>query len=286
MIAIPRFDWISVSFDTEPLDIPDKANTPTMTLTHSPFPAALVGAIAPGGWEPTRGLPFYSRSYRARSKDTYLHVDNVSDGSCLLQVTGRNRAILGSPLMWDALAEAGRVTRLDVAWDIVPAPLEAQQLYQDLRDELRAFGVYHRVDVSATGSTLYIGHRRSRRMVRIYDKPAEETGLPEDSLRVEMQLNNRAARSWGQFIINGPRAYVPLVLEAVPMLRDTEVGEAIADSVDGDLVPLRVPADDQPSAHHSWWHKQVISGWRNWYAERPEDALKGLERLQVVADNS
>lgn len=170
--------------------------------------ALAAGLFAPANVEPHP--PLYGYRNGVRNKDSgAVHLSNPHHeamGNCV-QCGGAAllalETITGAP-SWKALIEAGvepcKVTRIDIAIDVLGSPIGAGQVLKALEQGLAKtrFKAWRRIKGGGddTGDTLYIGGRESTRQIRIYDKAAEQ-GLALNWWRFEMQFTEeRAAQVW------------------------------------------------------------------------------------------
>jgi DNA relaxase NicK len=88
----------------------------------------------------------------------------------------------------------GKVTRLDLAVDVMGSDEKVSNIYNLLRAEPKRYKAQKVTLMDGTsGSTVYVGSRASEKMVRIYDKGAER-GTGQKWLRFEVELKGGAAR--------------------------------------------------------------------------------------------
>lgn len=180
------------------------------SIYHDPSVSRILasGLFAPANVEPHVSL--YGYRHCVRNVDCgALHLSNPHDermGNCV-QFGGAAllalETITGIP-SWKALVEAGiepcRVTRCDVAIDVMDSPISAGHVLRALEQGLQRsrFKSWRIIKGggSENGTTLYVGGRESTRQIRIYDKGAEQ-GLALNWWRFEMQFTQeRAAEVW------------------------------------------------------------------------------------------
>lgn len=101
-------------------------------------------------------------------------------------------------LLHDTVAAGNRVTRLDLAIDIMAGdPLDVWVAAG--RGEVLTTLRKRTMVTSDTGITVYLGSRSSDRFVRVYDK-AGQLGLPGPWVRVELELKGDAANGIARFL--------------------------------------------------------------------------------------
>jgi len=183
--------------------------------------AAVQATIWPGEWvERPRGGMGYRRSWAAR--DAVAFTDGQPGMGVHVRISGRALAELsvGFPRMvnwWNyTQAAAGRLTRLDVAWDDIAEDGPGLLYIGRMRRELEADHAVMRARTSGprwrrraggeevVGETLYIGRWGGHTFIRVYDKRAEQlaklgpddpkrAALPAHWIRVEMEMRHEAA---------------------------------------------------------------------------------------------
>lgn len=96
----------------------------------------------------------------------------------------------------------GKITRLDVAFDIMDPEFTITELHKSLTSgtyngTIRKWSHIHSAD---NGETLYLGARSSEKFVRVYNKAAETGARGLTWIRVEVELKDRFARAAAQFL--------------------------------------------------------------------------------------
>jgi DNA relaxase NicK len=98
------------------------------------------------------------------------------------------------------LSLGAKVSRLDLASDLVGKHINLEEWYQKVRNgDAVTNARRHRLVQSESGSTLYIGSRSSERFLRIYDKAGQE-GVDMDWFRAELELKGGAAKGVARYL--------------------------------------------------------------------------------------
>lgn len=185
----------------------------------------------PGDWtsekkEMKRGMLNYDVGVKYRDgrielcsstrPDMQNHI--IFDGQCI-DFLCRTHGIISTDIL--GLMANGKPSRIDLAVDIKHGTLPIEQMassFEDGRAEtLVKQGLYIR-GVGIDGETFYIGSKKAKRRVRVYDKAAESGMVDFEWTRVEMQLRHgMAVRSFWRLIkSDNPVAEIPrLILDFV-----------------------------------------------------------------------
>lgn len=157
--------------------------------------------ILGGEWKDTKGGLGYSRGRRHASGATILW-DGTEDMGVHLVLNSDALAYF-SEWITELDLEQWQCSRIDIAVDVSDVTVsEVIDLGEGIVSRSR-----ERVEVRnlrGRGHTLYIGSPKGRKMVRVYDKAAED-GLPEGVTltRIEVQLRDEYARAAWAHIIGG-----------------------------------------------------------------------------------
>ncbi|MGL4234382.1 MAG: replication initiation factor domain-containing protein [Casimicrobium sp.] len=196
-----KIDWLSVTATWR-------------ALTDLGFALGFVDAGAHGAAR-QKGRYGYNASYQFASGFTILFNEGVTAGAkCHAQISGKLLDVaraggLDDDDIIDLVTREGyHLTRVDVALDVVGCPhsllsLGSNEIYTDSSNNVgRPLRKTHIKDVSGGGETIYIGSRQSDRMMRCYDKGAEQKQEPGEWLRFEIEFKGAradwAARAWQQ----------------------------------------------------------------------------------------
>lgn len=99
--------------------------------------------------------------------------------------------------------EDSRITRIDLAFDLLDTGFNIQQRYNELKSgNVKCSTSRANLVVGLDGGqTLYVGSRQSDKFLRIYDKAAEMS-IPGDWVRVELEVKGDTARALGTQLVN------------------------------------------------------------------------------------
>jgi len=164
---ITKIDWISFSFEVKPTEIDDErvslaAARRGLERLHPDLPEFLA---FDEGFEAGNGRAPYRTSWLHASEGYKLFTNPVTPHA-LIEISGRGCDFLadGQSLRYLLETAAHRITRLDIAQDILcdtdPLSFTNQRLGGRFKSHSQA--------VSSSGSTSYIGSRKSDRYCRVY----------------------------------------------------------------------------------------------------------------------
>jgi len=172
-------DWINVTIP----GIPDDLAHAIRGLSEIGMPENMLEGL-------THGLVFKPFTDSYSNQNLRLLWNKGQDWSSL-QITGTGCKLLPVSFLHDW---CDRVTRCDVAWDGL---LHHPSHYAELNADARTKSYY----TSDTGSTLYIGSRKSDSFVRIYqyNEPHERAGIT----RCEAEFKRKNASSVSRAVLDG-----------------------------------------------------------------------------------
>lgn len=179
--------------------------------------------------------------------------------------TTLNTPIRQNRLVQLASAHGWNCSRLDFAVDILNSVYTVGQFYADWK---KAHENNRQKTVSLiegqSGSTVYLGSRTSERMVRFYDKGAEQN-VPFSWLRMEMEFKGEAAaRALDAAQYRIANLIAPLAqfvdVAGVPLL--DAVWLSAPDDAAGGYWPLKVAPPRE-----RWFNTDVLSALRKWAVE-------------------
>jgi DNA relaxase NicK len=191
-------DWLTVTFPPDEITsiYGDKVNDPSY------------GRIIAGSISGSRGR-FVARGGTHGYAVAYEQIDGVVVAwNRPLQSNGLYISYPGAALEhmdWLSfldrlLALGARVSRLDLASDLVGKHINLEEWYQKVRNgDAVTNARRHRLVQSESGATLYIGSRSSERFLRIYDKAGQE-GVDMDWFRAELELKGGAAKGVARYL--------------------------------------------------------------------------------------
>lgn len=153
--------------------------------------------------QPTKGAGAYRYAFAEQwsSLTVYVSTDIEKQGVMVHMPGGFNDDLMSrSTLLAVALDHEWHVTRLDIAVDLFNTGIKPEFVHY-------LYSMYHpraprntSLIVGQGGSTFYLGSRQSEKMIRVYDKGAEQK-KDVDWLRVEMEYKGAAAVSAAMFAL-------------------------------------------------------------------------------------
>jgi DNA relaxase NicK len=181
-------DWISVTFKNSISDTAVRAQTSF--------------GFKPKAW--TIGTPKFGYAHMMQHPFGHVIMSNPGrpDMGVHLSFSGRSlRAIAEgghtalSMLEW-ALREGGKITRLDLAVDLLDIPVDIPMLAdcERVKDAPGSARKWSLVRGGDGGCTAYIGSRQSDKFMRIYDKAAETKQHDRAWTRFELEIKGDAAK--------------------------------------------------------------------------------------------
>lgn len=191
------------------------------------------------GWELENGIRILTNYDRPEMGH---HV--IMSGKALSKLTAAGVDLFG--LLDDVMKIGGRIRRLDLALDIHDSGANVSEFVEAFRAKSAVTAVrsFHEVKGlnEEDGHTAYFGSRTSEKMVRIYDKAAEQGLLPFSWLRVEAELKGDRAHGTAGHLVGVPEKQRTRAIHGViQTIIDFPTVSAWADALDGleiDLAPV------------------------------------------------
>jgi hypothetical protein len=185
-------DWLSLVFDASWMNLPpgtqptDKeAEIASYILTHL------------GAWKACKPRWGYLQAWRdaLTGAVTQYHAGRPDMGLNVIY-PGKSLSLLNwRDVLRHSLEKEGRPTRIDLTVDVRNPEFDLPYLYDHVvGGEIISSARNHRYITSSGGDTLYVGSRTSEKMLRVYDKGAEQGGQPGVWFRVELEMKGNAAR--------------------------------------------------------------------------------------------
>jgi len=169
------------------------------------------------------------------------------------------------------------VTRIDVSIDIHDSECKVTQFYDEYRAGHTGRKYVTSLVEGTTGATFYIGSRTSEKMVRIYDKAAEQ-GKEGDWIRFELECKGDTARSAIKSLYRGDYGVFAGVIASIYSVPASALNRLFAGViVEGEIKPEKNIGDGL-----GWWVKSVapaLSKLKRENSERYEIVLS------ILADN-
>jgi hypothetical protein len=209
-----------------------------------------------GGWAEAPGRNGYM--YRLVSADREGLEVQMCDGSDRqgVHVVWTGRALSDVNLedrLKFANLSTGKVTRLDIALDVAEK-LDFRAFYEagkagKLSKKAKACKIIEQDE----GCTVYIGSRTSGKMLRVYDKQAEQ-GTREEWTRLELECKGDDAQAISFYLCNEGLHNIPAIIRAFCDWPGDERWAAIFDAIPKIGVPKREKVTDRDK----WLREQVM----------------------------
>ena len=156
-------------------------------------------------------------------------------------------------------------TRVDVAIDIKNAGTTVIHFYDQYRKGHAGRKYVTSFVEGTTGATFYIGSRTSEKMVRIYDKAAEQ-GESGDWVRFELECKGDAAISALKSLYKADYGVFAGVIASMYAVPDSTLNSLFRDIIiPGDIKPEKPISDGL-----GWWVKSVIPALSKLHREMPD----------------
>lgn len=171
-----------------------------------------------------------------------------------------------------------RLTRIDVAFDLMNSGIEIEQVYNLYKlTPHRGRKLFTDFKDGITGETFYIGSRHSAYCVRLYNKGKEQR-LADDWKRFEIELKEYAAQHWAEIIAYDP-AQIEVECRRMLDLPGSAVDVLLASQADG-VERERAKTPYTAPQTEIWWRDTVMPSFRKLVHSDRELAQRLLEGLQ------
>lgn len=282
MSYLPKIDYLTLT------KIP--VRHPTKTQTISRFGAEAIacdvvidligecGKMLVG--KPKRFYPFvFTESVTGAT----VHIsDEIMTQGVMLVFSGETLARIEDRkfLLERAMLQGWKVTRIDLAVDVIGEGLTVEEVASEYEkangaNKKRTWSRFH----SPTGETLYIGSRKSARMMRLYDKGMQQKSSL-DWKRFEIEYKEYAAPIAAERFLLDERFIFSEVLD---MLKtpDTNTHANFAELAQG-YEPEGIAAPKTVSKRCLWFKTQVMSAFERIVLDDPLEALECLAGIEEV----
>jgi DNA relaxase NicK len=210
-------------------------------------------------FEEVKPRPFYSWCLKDPVTGVRINVStDLAGQGWLVEVPGRaNYSGVNMLRILDwAVKNQRNITRLDVAVDLFDSGLSVEKeadLHRRTVEE-KGSGTAALI-ISETGSTAYFGSRSSLKMMRFYDKAAEQRAQM-DWKRAELETKAETAMAVARSLLNGTEKTYALMRDMVKS-EDSELRSALA-KLAGEALPVRTTKIKARPKRGIWLRDQVL----------------------------
>lgn len=276
-----HLDWLSVTFSRD-VDVTDL------------LPPSLAGY---GFGQPNPGTLGYRIMVRNELGATLLLEGTERMGQHLILPAStldeiRERQVSDQSLLRHLRAKEGRLSRLDVAVDILGSSLTRDTLvtaYEKGECKTLARAAIVIKDLHTPEGTFYIGKRSSDRFFRAYDKGAQ-LGISEAWLRLELECKRVVSRALGETMVNNDNTRA-VINKAISQFADfptvPDYGLALADR--NATIP---PIPRKMTNTMRWLIEQVAPAAARYDLEHPGDnvqttfiAIWNMRKRELTGDD-
>lgn len=177
----------------------------TSDIVTLPTPGMYAYAAHKAGWTADKARNGYRVAYRNENGASVSWNEDRPDMRVLTQYSGKalehyiDDGVEPIRIANFHAQQGARLTRIDLAIDIHDKFVDIPELYKMLNDgrAKSASTKYNLIVGSDGGSTLYVGSRQSDKMLRAYDKAAEQA-VPGFWYRFELEIKNDVANEIGK----------------------------------------------------------------------------------------
>lgn len=217
---------------------------------------------------------FYDYAFRDKNTGVVLNIAEGGNNKGLLIVySGKSlsRGQKGERVIQSLLGLNYKITRLDVAFDVIDSGYDTMAIADKYEREVGVRGKNtYSVISSAHGSTLYVGSRRSPKMVRVYDK-GKETKTDLDWLRLEIEFKQYAADQMAVQCFDDMRS-AEIELQGILNCQDHPVLVALNNYCKGGMVAeIKRPVPNSDRA--AWLINQVLPAFKTMFRDEPINAV-------------
>ena len=223
----------------------------------------------------TSGMVVY-----ASSESDALGVHVIMSGSTLAYYIKSGKAVLA--ILEKFVTNHAKVTRLDLALDLIDCPIDAVAFYNACQSGRRK-GVaqtFSMVQSGSGGCTVYVGSRQSERFVRLYNKAAESQ-VNATWWRLELECKGDVAKEYARVMGMGEnRDLGSLTWSAIKRLVETDEGGF---SMFGKgIATTALPKIEKQTDTRKWLLEQCLPALENYLKKEVDPALY-MALLTVVA---
>lgn len=235
------------------------------------------------GLQPVNPNPFYLHAFAIGQGRGVIHLaEDVGRQGVMLVLAGQALAQCDDQqMLLAALAAGWKVTRLDMAYDFLncgESIAATYAAYQSVEHQPKRRTTYIE---SEQGDTLYIGSRSSAKMLRLYNKGAEQR-LELDWIRLEVEYKAEAASSAAAALASAQpfeRQYA-LAADALAMLDTPASIYTVLLEFGGAAIVRSTPLTK--GSTELWLHQSVLPALRKFRRQQPERFDLWLDALLNV----
>jgi len=233
-------------------------------------------------WEEVEPRNGYARTIASRdgalvmfnTGDNRMGIHVVYPGSCLKAYGERGTRSID--IVTDAVSKQGKVTRLDIAIDVINGNVRGNEIWDNRRhkDRTGSARTFQRRELDDGGYTIEIGSRDSERFMRIYNKAAEQH-IDAEWWRLEVECKGDVAKTYARAIFMTPSVNLASFTWAVA----TKMFNIPVHSyqVFGTKTEkMGVPKVEKQTNTEAWIIEQVIPALKKWVAEHPDSPVYDL----------
>jgi Replication initiation factor len=263
-------DWISGTFA-----LPEQANRFIFWLEpDNKFKECKPRFGYEFGCEYTSGMVVFQSTKRA---EMGTHV--IMSGSTLAHYIKSGIAVLS--ILEKFVTNRAKVTRLDLALDLIDGGIDGQEIYKALQegDKNGIASRFSMVLSDNAGCTLYFGSRQSERFARLYNKGAEQNnGL--DWWRFEVECKGDVAKEYARVLVMADRPELgDFTWSTIRRMVSTTRGGFMG--FGDNLATVGLPKIEKTSDTKKWIIEQVVPAVTNYLREHPDD-LEVLANIEQI----
>lgn len=205
-------DWLSITYKWESFKIQNGQNLNEAVSKHV---VEFLSMPYEGQWQSTTPLQGYAKAIVNKIGVRVNFSLPGSPNGVHVVYSGRTlQTFHWGDLLMDCYVLDGQVTRIDIALDVMDSPIDILELYRHMKEGwcITQSKKYSYIEGN-TGQTLYVGSRQSERMLRVYDKAAEQ-GTTGQWVRFELEVKGAKARQIAHYVsIEGAEAIPALIAD-------------------------------------------------------------------------
>jgi len=216
---------------------------------------------------------FYTYSFIEPKTLIKVSMSELSSQGVVMVISGQSLSRVSSSigLLTNIIEDGWKVTRLDVAWDLIGADIPAaelidEQLRETAKSSSRKIASYQHA-MNYTGFT--VGSRKSEYFMRVYDKGLEQD-VVANWLRCELEIKGDAAHPFA--CSYSARGGVEAVYKMIAMLgaRDTYVTDTMSQTLTDESPYSEIKIDRGERDTNGWLYKQVYPALVKFARESPQ----------------